>query len=32
MRLNFSAMGEERIAEGVRRLARAVREQDAARP
>jgi 2-aminoadipate transaminase len=32
MRLNFSAMPEERIAEGIRRLARAVREQDAARP
>jgi 2-aminoadipate transaminase len=32
MRLNFSAMPEERIAEGIGRLARAVREQDAARP
>jgi 2-aminoadipate transaminase len=27
MRLNFSAMGEERIAEGIARLARALREQ-----
>ena len=27
LRLNFSAMGEERIAEGIARLARAVREQ-----
>jgi 2-aminoadipate transaminase len=27
MRLNFSAMGEERIAEGIARLARAVRQE-----